>query len=143
MRDEVLHDVDQAPLCLVCDCVRDKVLDGCREQVESLERSKASLSSKLAAAQEEAAHAKTELADQSSQAAKLKAQLSSITEAHSKVILTRTPLPQHTAYQATGSWLLNKQSITVRCYRTQDRTELMCCLPHPLLSCLEPIGSLG
>lgn len=64
------------------------MLDGCREQVESLERSKASLSSKLAAAQEEAAHAKTELADHSSQAAKLKAQLSSITEAHSKVTLT-------------------------------------------------------
>ncbi|KAL3152356.1 hypothetical protein ABBQ32_001417 [Trebouxia sp. C0010 RCD-2024] len=58
--------------------------DQLREQVESLERSKASLSSKLAATQEEAAHAKTELAEQSSQAAKLKAQLSSITEAHSK-----------------------------------------------------------
>ena len=50
-----------------------------------MERSKASLGSKLAAAQEEAAHSKAELADHSSQAAKLKAQLSSITEAHAKV----------------------------------------------------------
>lgn len=56
-----------------------------RERVTSLERSKASLGSKLAAAQEEAAHMKTELGDQSSQAAKLKAQLHSINDAHSKV----------------------------------------------------------
>jgi len=58
--------------------------------VESLERSKASLSSKLAAAQEEGAHMKSELADQTSQAAKLKAQLHSIHEAHSKVMCAWT-----------------------------------------------------
>ena len=53
--------------------------------MEGLERSKASLSSKLAVAQEEAAHMKAELGDHSSQAAKLKAQLHSIHDAHSKV----------------------------------------------------------
>ena len=53
--------------------------------MEGLERSKASLSSKLAVAQEEAAHLKAELGDHSSQTAKLKAQLHSIHDAHSKV----------------------------------------------------------
>ena len=53
--------------------------------MEGLERSKASLSSKLAVAQEEAAHLKAELGDHSSQTAKLKAQLHSIHNAHSKV----------------------------------------------------------
>ncbi len=53
--------------------------------MEGLERSKASLSSKLAVAQEEVAHLKAELGDHSSQTAKLKAQLHSIHDAHSKV----------------------------------------------------------
>ncbi len=53
--------------------------------MEALGRSKASLSSKLAVAQEEVAHLKAELGDHTSQTAKLKAQLHSIHDAHSKV----------------------------------------------------------
>ena len=56
--------------------------------MEGLERSKASLSSKLAVAQEEGAHLKAELGDHSSQTAKLKAQLHSIHDAHSTVSCT-------------------------------------------------------
>ena len=40
---------------------------------------------KLAAAQEEAAHVKSELGSEAGQASKLKAQLQAISEAHSKV----------------------------------------------------------
>ena len=61
--------------------------------MEGLERSKASLSSKLAVAQEEVAHVKAELGDHSSQTAKLKAQLHSIHDAHSKVGRTKTTSP--------------------------------------------------
>ena len=53
--------------------------------MESLERSKASLGSKLAAAQEEAARMRADLGDTSSKAAKLQAQLHSIHDGHSKV----------------------------------------------------------
>lgn len=60
--------------------------------MDSLERSKAGLSSRLAAAQEEAVHTKAELADHASQAANLKAQLDSITQAHSKVTHPLAPL---------------------------------------------------
>ena len=62
--------------------------------MEALERSKASLSSKLAVAQEEAAHLKAELGDHTSQTAKLKAQLHSIHDAHSKVSCTTNHLLQ-------------------------------------------------
>ena len=55
--------------------------------MESLDRSKASLGSKLAAAQEEAASMRADLRDASSKAAKLQAQLHTIHDAHSKVSL--------------------------------------------------------
>ena len=58
---------------------------GRRECTEGLERSKAGLASKLAAAQQEAGHLKAELAAESSQAHKLRAQLQTISDAHSKV----------------------------------------------------------
>lgn len=69
---------------VVCWCLEEDCLC-CRERVEGLERSKASLGSKLAVAQEEVAHLKAELGDHSSQTAKLRAQLHSIHDAHSKV----------------------------------------------------------
>lgn len=56
-----------------------------RERTDSLEHSKAGMGVKLAAAQEEAAHLKSDLGAESGQASKLKAQLSTISEAHSKV----------------------------------------------------------
>ena len=71
-----------------CKCPLSATL--CRERTDSLERSKASMGVKLAAAQEEAAHVKSELGSEAGQASKLKAQLQAISEAHSKVWLALT-----------------------------------------------------
>lgn len=116
----------------------------CREGVERLERSKTSVGSKLAAAQEEAAQSKTQLADHSSQAAKLKAQLASINEAHSKVGFARH-LPQYSrcscCHMEVVSNAVVKTAVIWQCvqcsgYNCSGLNTILLYLSLPTLSCM-------